>query len=104
MFKWKPSPGARFAMAFWMGWAFHIAAYVGVVLFTNDNPLWIIAAGCGLALVIIYSRNKVNFEKEFTWMMLKTGGPKKEEELTFPNRPLRPPPPPMPPVKPPRKK
>lgn len=95
----KLTPRHRFAFAFILGWAFHIAANLGTQLFLDDNLLWIVALICGLVLMFVYSTNVLKFEKEHTWMMLKTGGPKEEFMPSVKNGPLRPPPPPMPPVR-----
>jgi hypothetical protein len=101
------TPGMRFAAAFWIGWAFHLSSNLIVTTATAESYVWMtIAIICAFVLVFIYSKNKVLFEKEFAWMMLKTGGPKEEPKVSFRNRPMAPatPMPKVKPVKPPKTK
>ena len=104
IWNWQPSVGARFAFAFWCGWAFHMGSDLISRSFIDQN--WIalsILSILTLIPLIIYSKNKVKFEQEHFWMMIKTGGPKEEDKFGTSNInsayyiPNRPPPPPAPP-------
>jgi len=111
-FKLNMTPGRRFAAAFWIGWGFHLGCSIIVDLANKER--WVavaIVSLLALTLMIIYSNNRVKFEKEFMWMTIKTGGPKKEVDpfniqpqagmkpMGPPPAGGRPPPPPAPPPK-----
>jgi len=111
-FKFKMTPARRFAIAFWTGWGFAFACNLIAELAIAEH--WVavaIVSLLALTLMIIYSNNRVKFEKEFTWMTIKTGGPKKEVDpfnvqpqagmkpMGPPPAGGRPPPPPAPPPK-----
>jgi len=106
-FKFNMTPGRRFSVAFWTGWGFAIACNLITDLAINEK--WVavaIVSLMALTLMVIFSNNKVKFEKEFVWMTIKTGGPEKKDPApaqnataprTYPHQ--RPPPPPAPPPK-----
>jgi len=77
----KPTPGWRFAFAFWMGWTFHFAAQMVAMSLKDEHITFaIIAAVLAVVVVIMYSNNKVKFDKEFLWMTIKNPMKVKYEE------------------------
>ena len=71
-FKFSPTPGQRFAFAFFIGFAFELACQLLGISVREDA--WLTASIClalAVGLIYIYATNKVKFEREMTWMTIK---------------------------------